>query len=95
MPFQSTMVPSFWIESITFTRFRGLSTLEKSCGFNSNYARYILNIHNNFAVAFLKNNNTVDHVPREISAGGYFLQKIGSERTCIVSGVLQGETKTP
>ena len=38
MPFPPTMVPSFRIESITFTRLRGLSTLKKSCGFNPNYA---------------------------------------------------------
>jgi len=39
------------------------SILEKSCGFNSSYARSIFNIHDDFTVAFLKNNNTVGHVP--------------------------------
>ena len=40
------------------------------------------NIHDDFAVAILKNSNTVGHVPRDISC--YFLQKSGSEMTCIV-----------
>ena len=39
------------------------------------------NIHDDFAVAILKNSNTVGHVPRDIS----FLQKSGSEMTCIVN----------
>ena len=65
-----------------FTKLRVLSILEKSCGFNSRYTKYILNIHDNFTVAFLKSNNTVGHVP----ASGYILQKSGSERTCIISG---------
>ena len=40
------------------------------------------NIHDDFAVAILKNSNTAGHVPRDIS--WYFLQKSGSEMTCIV-----------
>jgi len=64
-------------------------SLEKSCGLNSSYTRYILYIHDDLTVAFLKNNNTVGHVPQEISrvsAGSCFLQKSGSEMTCTVSG---------
>ena len=38
-------------------------------------------IHNNFAVAILQNRNTIRHVPR----GWCFLQKSGSEMTCIVN----------
>jgi len=45
----------------------GLSTLEMSYGFNSSYTRPTLNNHDNFAVAFLKSNITVGHVPQEIS----------------------------
>ena len=45
------------------------------------------NIHDDFAVAVLKNSNTVGHVPREISrVCWYFLHKSGSEMTCIVNG---------
>ena len=45
------------------------------------------NIHDDFAVAVLKNGNTVGHVPREISrVCWYFLHKSGSEMTCIVNG---------
>ena len=45
------------------------------------------NIHDDFAVAVLKNSNTVGHVPREISrVCWYFLHKTGSEMTCIVNG---------
>ena len=45
------------------------------------------NIHDDFAVAVLKNSNTVGHVPREISrVCWYFLHKGGSEMTCIVNG---------
>jgi len=40
------------------------------------------NIHDDFAVTILKNSNTAGHVPRDIS--WYFLQKSGSEMTCIV-----------
>ena len=66
---------------ITFTKLRGLSTSEKSCQFNARL------IHDDFAVAVLKNSNTVGHVPREISrVCWYFLHKSGSEMTCIVNG---------
>ena len=45
------------------------------------------NIHDDFAVAVLKNSNTVVHVPRGISrVCWYFLHKSGSEMTCIVNG---------
>ena len=47
---------------ITFTKLRGLPTSEMlpvQCEVN--------NIHDDFAVAVLKNSNTVGHVPREIS----------------------------
>ena len=37
------------------------------------------NIHDDFAVAILKNSNTVGHEPRR-----YFLRKSGSEMTCTV-----------
>ena len=40
------------------------------------------NIHDDFAVAILKNSNTVGHEPRNIS--WYFLWKSGSEMTCTV-----------
>ena len=49
--------------------------------------REVNNIHDDFAVAVLKNGNTVGHVPREISrVCWYFLHKSGSEMTCIVNG---------
>ena len=45
------------------------------------------NIHDDFAVAVLKNSNTVGHVQQEISrVCWYFLHKSGSEMTCIVNG---------
>ena len=37
--------------------------IEEELRVNSSYARSTLNIHNNFAVAFLKSNHTVGHVP--------------------------------
>ena len=41
------------------------------------------NIHDDFAVAVLKNSTTVGHVPQEISrVCWYFLHKSGSEKTC-------------
>ena len=40
------------------------------------------NIHDDFAVAILKNSNTVSHEPWNIS--WYFLWKSGSEMTCTV-----------
>ena len=48
--------------------------------------REVNNIHDDFAVAVLKNGNTVGHVPLEISrVCWYFLHKSGSEMTCIVN----------
>ena len=45
--------------------------------------REVKNIHDDFAVAVLKNSSTVGHVPREISrVCWYFLHKSGSEMTC-------------
>ena len=49
--------------------------------------REVNNIHDDFAVAVLKNGNTVGHVSREISrVCWYFLHKSGSEMTRIVNG---------
>ena len=49
--------------------------------------REVNNIHDDFAVAVLKNGNTVGHVPWEISrVCWYFLHTSGSEMTCIVNG---------
>ena len=49
--------------------------------------REVNNIHDDFAVAVLKNGNTVGHLPREISrVYWYFLHKSGSRMTCIVNG---------
>ena len=48
--------------------------------------REVNNIHDDFAVAVLKNGNTVGHVPREISrVCWYFLHKSGSEMTSMVT----------
>ena len=53
---------------------------EKSCHFNT---RAITFTTTSQAVAILENSNyTAGHVPRDIS--WYFLQKSGSEMTCIV-----------
>ena len=68
---------------ITFTKLRGLPTSEKSCQFNARSITFT----DDFAVAVLKNSNTVGHVPQEISrVCWYFLHKSGSEMTCIVNG---------
>ena len=57
--------------------------------------REVNNIHDDFAVAVLKNGNTVGHVPREISrVCWYFLHKSGSEMTCIVNGHKRVEKMT-
>jgi len=71
---------------ITFTKLRGLSTSEKSCGFDSSYEVHI-KYPGDFTVAFLMNNNTVSHVPQQISSlsCSYFLQKSGREITSIVN----------
>ena len=45
-------------------------------------ATSIRGLHDAFAVAILKNSNTVGHEPRNIS--WYFLRKSGSEMTCTV-----------
>ena len=87
MPFQITMAKSFRIES----------TVRGHHVYKASWSPYIgeelpvqceaNNIHDDFAVAVLKNSNTVGHVPREISrVCWYFLHKSGSEMTCIVNG---------
>ena len=61
---------------------RGFPTSARRAATSMREPAMILMIHDNFAVAVLQNNNTVGHVPRDIS--WYFLQKSGSEITCIV-----------
>ena len=58
---------------------RGLPTSARKA---ATFERDGHNIQADFAVAILQNSNTVGHVPRDIS--WYFLQKSGSEMTCIV-----------
>ena len=63
------------------------SCLHKNCGEELPVHCEVNNIHDDFAVAVVKNSNTVGHAPREISrVCWYFLHKNGSEMTCIVNG---------
>ena len=64
---------------ITFTKLPGLPYI----GEELPVQREVNNIHDDFAVAVLKNSSVVSHVPREISrVCWYFLHKSGSEKTC-------------
>ena len=76
------------------TSFRIESTVRGHHVYKASWSPYIgeelpvqCEVHDDFAVAVLKNSNTVGHVPREISrVCWYFLHKSGSEMTCIVNG---------
>ena len=87
MPFQITMATSFRIESTVCGHHVYKASRSPYIGEELSVQCEVNNIHDDFAVAVLKNSNTVGHVPREISrVCWYFLHKSGSEMTCIVNG---------
>ena len=87
MPFQITMATSFRIESTVRGHHVYKASWSPYIGEELPVQCEVNNIHDDFAVAVLKNSNTVGHVPREISrVCWYFLHKSGSEMTCIVNG---------
>ena len=87
MPFQITMATSFRIESTVRGHHVYKASRSPYIGEELSVQCEVNNIHDDFAVAVLKNSNTVGHVPREISrVCWYFLHKSGSEMTCIVNG---------
>ena len=85
--FQLTMAMTFWIGSTVRGHHVYKAAWSPYIGEELPVQREVNNIHDDFAVAVLKNGNTVGHVPREISrVCWYFLHKSGSEMTCIVNG---------
>ena len=84
----STMVTTFRIESTVRGHHVYKAAWSPYIGEELPVQREVSNIHDYFAVAVLKNGNTVGHVPREISrVCWYFLHtESGSEMTCIVNG---------
>ena len=85
--FQLTMAMTFRIESTVRGHHVYKAAWSPYIGEELPVQREVNNIHDDFAVAVLKNGNTVGHVPREISrVCWYFLHKSGSEMTCIVNG---------
>ena len=85
--FQLTMATTFRIESTVRGHHVYKAAWSPYIGEELPIQRKVNNIHDDFAVAVLKNGNTVGHVPREISrVCWYFLHKSGSEMTCIVNG---------
>ena len=87
MPFQITMATSFRIESTVRGHHVYKASWSPYIGEELPVQCEVNNIHDDFAVAVLKNSNTVGHVPREISrVCWYFLHKSGNEMTCIVNG---------
>ena len=84
---QLTMATTFRIESTVRGHHVYKAAWSPYIGEELPVQREVNNIHDDFAVAVLKNGNTVGHVPREISrVCWYFLHKSGSEMTCIVNG---------
>ena len=84
---QLTMATTFRIESTVRGHHVYNAAWSPYIGEELPVQREVNNIHDDFAVAVLKNGNTVGHVPREISrVCWYFLHKSGSEMTCIVNG---------
>ena len=92
MPFhyQLTMATTFRIKSTVRGHHVYKAVWSPYIGEELPVQHEVNSIHDDFAVAVLKNgknSNTVGHVPREISrVCWYFLHKSGSEMTCIVSG---------
>ena len=85
--YQLTMATTFRIESTVRGHHVYKAAWSPYIGEELPVQREVSNIHDDFAVAVLKNGNTVGHVPREISrVCWYFLHKSGSEMTCIVNG---------
>ena len=85
--FQLTMATTFRIESTVRGHHVYKAAWSPYIGEELPVQREVNNIHDDFAVAVLKNGNTVGHVSREISrVCWYFLHKSGSEMTCIVNG---------
>ena len=85
--YQLTMATTFRIESTVRGHHVYKAAWSPYIGEELPVQREVNNIHDDFAVAVLKNGNTVGHVPREISrVCWYFLHKSGSEMTCIVNG---------
>ena len=79
MPFQITMAMSFRIESTVRGHHVYKASWSPYIGEELPVQCEVNNIHDDFAVAVLKNSNTVGHIPWENS-------KSGSEMTCIVNG---------
>ena len=95
---------AFHYQLTTATTFRIESTVRGHHVYKAAWSPYIgeelpvqhevNNIHDDFAVAVLKNGNTVGHVPREISrVCWYFLHKSGSEMTVASSMVTEDVLK--
>ena len=90
--YQLTMATTFRIESTVRGHHVYKAAWSPYIGEELPVQREVNNIHDDFAVAVLKNGNTVGHVPREISrVCWYFLHKSGSEMTCIVNGDRRSE----
>ena len=86
MSFQITMATSFRIESTDRGHHVYKASWSPYIGEELPVQCEVNNIHDDFAVAVLKNSNTVGHVPWKISrVCWYFLHKSGSEMTCIVN----------
>ena len=85
--YQLTMATTFRIESPVRGHHVYKAAWSSYIGEELPVQREVNNIHDDFAVAVLKNSNTVGHVPWEISrVCWYFLHKSGSEMTCIFNG---------
>ena len=92
--YQLTTVTTFRIESTVRGHHVYKAAWSPYIGEELPVQREVNNIHDDFAVAVLKNGNTVGHVPREISrVCWYFLHKSGSEMTVASSMVTEDVLK--
>ena len=83
--FQLTMATTFRIESTVRGHHVYKAAWSPYIGEELPVQREVNNIHDDFAVAVLKNGNTVGHVPREISRVCCFTDYYSlTERTCNV-----------
>ena len=92
--YQLTMATTFRIESTVRGHHVYKAAWSPYIGEELPVQREVNNIHDDFAVAVLKNGNTVGHVPREISrVCWYFLHKSGSETTIVLLNALATYSK--
>ena len=61
--------------------------LTKLCGLPTSWRKELPNIHNNFAVAILKNNDTVSHACNTGESAGISCRRVAAQRDDLYRGI--------